>query len=208
MHINPDSANIFAGAIDEHIAVVTQMRDQLSTLEAIARDMAAVLRSGGKILWCGNGGSAADAQHMAAEFVGRFRCERAGMASISLTTDTSILTAIGNDYGYEKIFSRQVEALGMPGDLIVGISTSGNSPNVAAALDTARAAGLKAVAFTGAGGGKLGEVAHHLFAVQSRDTARIQESHILAGHIICDWVEQDCVWNTRNAMSRETADAR
>jgi len=112
---------------------------------------------------------------------------------VALTTDTSVLTSIANDYGYDAVFSRQVEALGDAGDLIVGISTSGNSPNVVAALLKARAQGLTTVAFTGAGGGKLAELADHLFAINSRNTARIQESHILAGHMLCDWIELDFI---------------
>jgi D-sedoheptulose 7-phosphate isomerase len=191
MSSEPDAANIFAKAIAEHLDVVRQVQDQQGVLEAIARSMSAVLRAGGKILWCGNGGSAADSQHLAAEIVGRFRRERRGLPSIALTTDTSILTAVANDYGFETVFARQVEAIGAAGDLLVGISTSGNSGNVVAALQAARASGLKTVAFTGAGGGRMGGAADHLFAVQSRDAARIQEAHILAGHMLCDWMELD-----------------
>jgi D-sedoheptulose 7-phosphate isomerase len=186
----PDAAMIFGKAIDEHLAVVSQVREQQFVLEKIAMAMTAALCAGGKILWCGNGGSAADSQHLAAEIVGRFRRERRGLPSIALTTDTSILTAVANDYGYETVFSRQVEALGASGDLLVGISTSGNSRNVVVALETARAIGLTTVAFTGAGGGKMREIADHHFAVSSHDTARTQEAHILAGHMLCDWVEQ------------------
>lgn len=189
MAIELDSSTVFDKAIDEHLSVVRQVREQQPILQAIAEAMTAVLRNGGKILWCGNGGSAADSQHMAAEMVGRFRRERQALASIALTTDTSILTAIGNDYGYDQVFSRQVEGLGMSGDMLVGISTSGNSRNVVAAFEQAKARGLVTVAFTGAGGGKMASLADHLFAVSSRDTARIQEAHILAGHMLCDWVE-------------------
>jgi len=187
----PRTTMVFRNAIAEHLEVVRQIDGQLHTLEAIAEAMAATLRSGGKILWCGNGGSAADCQHLAAEIVGRFRRERAGLPSLALTTDTSVLTAVANDYGYEAVFSRQVEALGDAGDLLVGISTSGNSRNVVEALLRARAKGLLTVAFTGSGGGKLAGSVDHLFAVESRDTARIQEAHILAGHMLCDWVELD-----------------
>ncbi|MGD0734840.1 MAG: D-sedoheptulose 7-phosphate isomerase [Terracidiphilus sp.] len=191
MSSSPDAATIFGKALAEHLHVVGQLEQQHALLETIALAMTATLRAGGKILWCGNGGSAADAQHLAAELIGRFRRERRALPSVALTTDTSILTAIGNDYGYEKVFSRQVEALGNKGDLLVGISTSGNSPNVIAALKAARAQGLATVAFTGAGGGKMAEFADHLFAVESRDTARIQETQILAGHMLCDWIELD-----------------
>jgi D-sedoheptulose 7-phosphate isomerase len=167
------------------------MQSQQTILEDIALAMTATLRSGGTILWCGNGGSAGDSQHLAAELVGRFRRNRRGLASIALTTDSSALTAIANDHGYECVFSRQVEALGAPGDMLVGISTSGNSPNVAAAMQAARGMGLTTVGFTGEGGGQVGPLADHLFAVASRDTARIQEAHILAGHMLCDWIELD-----------------
>lgn len=188
-----DATNVFGRAIAEHLLVVRQVESQQAGLEAIARAMTATLRAGGKILWCGNGGSAGDSQHLAAELVGRFRRERRGMASVALTTDSSMLTSIANDYGFEAVFSRQVEALGVKGDLLVGISTSGNSRNVVAALEVARAQGLVTVAFTGAGGGKMAALADHLFAVASKDTARIQEAHILAGHLLCDWIELDCV---------------
>jgi D-sedoheptulose 7-phosphate isomerase len=169
------------------------MEQQQPVLLAIAQAMTAALHAGGKILWCGNGGSAADAQHMAAEIVGRYRQNRRGLASIALTTDTSILTAVANDFGFEAVFARQVEALGNAGDVLVGMSTSGNSPNVITALERARAQGLVTVAFTGQGGGKSAAFADYLFAVESRETARIQEGHSLAGHMLCDWIEIDCI---------------
>lgn len=190
-------ASIFAGAISDHLEVVSQMQQQIELLGTIANAMVAVLRNGGKILWCGNGGSAADSQHLAAELVGRFRRERGGLPSIAMTTDTSILTAVANDYGYDQVFSRQVQALGMPGDLLVGLSTSGNSPNVVAALEVAQARGLQTVAFTGSGRGKIAVSANHVFAVEARDTARIQEAHILAGHMICDWIELEMLESGR-----------
>jgi len=193
MSSSPDAASIFGTAIAEHLEVVRQVESQQPVLEAIARAMTATLRAGGKILWCGNGGSAGDSQHLAAELVGRFRRQRRGLASLALTTDSSALTSIANDYGYEAVFSRQVEALGVAGDLLVGISTSGNSQNVVAALEAARSQGLTTVAFTGAGGGRMAKLADHLFAVASKETARIQEAHILAGHMLCDWIELDCV---------------
>jgi D-sedoheptulose 7-phosphate isomerase len=193
MSSSPDAARVFGQAIMEHLEIVGAMQAQQSALEAIAHAMGAALRAGGKILWCGNGGSAGDSQHLAAELVGRFRRDRRGLASIALTTDSSALTAIANDHGYECVFSRQVEALGAPGDLLVGISTSGNSPNVVAALQAARAQAMVTVGFTGEGGGSLAPLADHLFAVASRDTARIQEAHILAGHMLCDWLELDLI---------------
>jgi D-sedoheptulose 7-phosphate isomerase len=189
----PDAAKIFGKAIAEHLEVVRQVEMQQPVLEAIALAMSETLHAGRKILWCGNGGSAADSQHLAAEIVGRFRRERRGLAAIALTTDTSTLTSVANDYGFEAVFARQIEALGVPGDLVVGISTSGNSRNVIAAFETARSHGLATVAFTGAGGGRIATLADHHFAVASRDTARIQEAHILAGHMLCDWIELDWI---------------
>ena len=204
MSSSPDAARVFGHAIAEHLEVIGAMQAQQPLLELIARAMTATLRAGGKILWCGNGGSAGDSQHLAAELVGRFQRERRGMASLALTTDTSALTSIANDYGYAAVFSRQVQALGVAGDVVVGISTSGNSENVVCALRTAREQGLVTVAFTGAGGGKMAGLADHLFAVGSRVTARIQEAHILAGHMLCDWIELDAV----GAEARVAASAR
>lgn len=180
---------VFRATIATHIDTVRQLLEKTEVLAGIADAMLTTLRSGGKILFCGNGGSAADSQHLSAEFVGRFRRERAGLPSIALTTDTSILTAVANDYGYEFVFSRQVEALARAGDMLVGISTSGNSPNVVAALERARALGLVTVGFTGRGGGKMAGVAEHLLAIDAAETARVQETHILAGHMLCDWVD-------------------
>ena len=151
--------------------------------------MVMTLLSGGKILWCGNGGSAADAQHWAAELVGRFQKERKGMAALALTTDTSILTAIGNDYGYEEIFSRQVEGLGCEGDLLIGISTSGNSGNVLRAIVKAREKKMRVLGFTARGGGKMAALCDVLLDVPTENTARAQEVHELLGHTLCELVE-------------------
>ena len=156
-----------------------------------AAKLAQVFKSGHKVLFFGNGGSAADAQHLAAELVGRFGPDRAALPGISLSTDTSILTALGNDYGYEKVFARQIEALGQPGDTAIGISTSGNSPSVLDALDVARSKGLFTVGFTGETGGKMNDRTEVLFRVPSRVTARIQETHILLGHIICELIDRE-----------------
>jgi D-sedoheptulose 7-phosphate isomerase len=197
----PNSVSIFGNAIAEHLEVVRHLKEQQGVLEAIALAMTATLRARGKILWCGNGGSAADSQHLAAEIVGRFRRERCGLASLALTADTSILTSVANDYGFEAVFSRQVEALGAPGDLLVGISTSGKSRNVLAALETARSQGMVTVAFTGARGGEMAAWADHLFAVASTDTARIQEAQMLAGHMLCDWIELD--WFHAQSAAKE-----
>lgn len=180
---------VFQSAIREHLEIAGALELQQDALEAIAIAISDALREGRKILWCGNGGSAADSQHLAAELVGRFRRERYALASLALTTDSSILTAVANDYGYNYVFARQVEAIGQSGDVLVGISTSGNSANVVAALEVAKKQGLITVAFTGSSGGKMREIAQYLLTVPSSDTARIQEAHILAGHMICDWVE-------------------
>jgi len=185
--INP--VKVFDRAIAEHLTVVQALSSQRDVLERIAGEMTRAICEGKKVLWCGNGGSAADSQHLAAELMGRFRRERRGLPSIALTTDTSILTAIGNDYGYEKVFQRQVEALCVQGDVVVGISTSGNSRNVCLALQTARQLGAFTVALTGEGGGSMAEIAETTLRIASSDTARIQEAHILCGHMLCDWVE-------------------
>lgn len=163
--------------------------------EAVARGviaMANCLRSGGKIMACGNGGSAADAQHFAAELIGRFERERQELAAIALTTDSSILTAVGNDYSYEEIFSKQVRGLGKEGDILLGISTSGNSKNVVKAIEAAKKMGIKIIALTGNGGGKIADLLDendiHLCAPSTR-TARIQETHLVLLHGLCDGVD-------------------
>jgi len=159
-------------------------------LEAVATACINCLEAGGKILLAGNGGSAADAQHIAGEFVSRFAFDRPGLSAIALTTDTSILTAIGNDYGYEKLFARQVQAHGQAGDIFIGYSTSGKSPNVLLALREARARGLVCVGLTGNRGGTMVELCDWLLEVPSSDTPRIQEGHAVLGHILCGLVER------------------
>jgi D-sedoheptulose 7-phosphate isomerase len=150
------------------------------------------LRSGGKVMACGNGGSAADAQHFAAELIGRFERERQELAAIALTTDSSILTAVGNDYSYDEVFSKQVRGLGKPGDILLGISTSGNSKNVVKAIEAAKKLGMKIIALTGNGGGKIAALLDsgdiHLCAPSTR-TARIQETHLVLLHSLCDGVD-------------------
>jgi D-sedoheptulose 7-phosphate isomerase len=194
-------SKVFEEAVAEHLTVIHMLSAQQSLLEQIAEAMSAAINAGRKILWCGNGGSAADAQHLAAELVGRFRCERRGLPSIALTTNTSILTAIGNDYGYEHTFRRQVEALCAPGDILVGISTSGNSRNVCLALQAARGLGALTVAFTGQTGGVASEIAALTLRVPSQETPRIQEAHILCGHVLCDWIER-CACDQDSAHER------
>jgi len=195
-----NASTIFSEAIGEHLAVIRQLQSQLPALEKVAEEMVRAVLSGGTVFWFGNGGSAADSQHFAAEFVGRFRRERRGLPSIALTTDTSALTAIANDYGYEEVFRRQIEALCAPGDVAVGISTSGNSKNVCAALRAARQIGAFTVAMTGAGGGTMATIAESTLCIPSQDTARIQEGHILCGHMLCDWVEASVCQKLQNQM--------
>lgn len=176
----------------EHEKVIHRVmgsKKLLQALEEAAGLVTLALKAGGKVMFCGNGGSAADAQHWAAEIVGRFQKERPGMAALALTTDTSILTAVGNDYGYDTIFSRQVEGLGREGDVLVGISTSGNSANVLKAIAKAREKNMRVIGFTGKGGGKMAELCDVLLAVPADNTARTQEAHELMGHILCELVE-------------------
>ncbi|MFW5488780.1 MAG: D-sedoheptulose 7-phosphate isomerase [Desulfovibrio sp.] len=155
----------------------------------VARVMAVCLARGGKLLFCGNGGSAADAQHIVAEFVNRFQLERPPLPAIALTTDTSVLTAIGNDYGFDQVFSKQVQALGTKGDVLVGISTSGNSPNVIRAFRVARDKGITCVSMGGQNGGEMAPMAMHNLLVPGKVTALIQEVHISIGHMLCNLVD-------------------
>ncbi len=157
---------------------------------ALAQAICDALGGGNKVLLFGNGGSAADAQHIAAEFVGRFQKERRALPAVALSTDTSILTCVGNDFGFNKIFARQVQALGRPGDIAIAISTSGNSPNVLEAVQTANEMGLVTVGLTGKDGGKLGAMVEHHLNVPHSSTARVQEVHITIGHILCQLVDE------------------
>ena len=153
-------------------------------------EIARRVKEGKKILLCGNGGSAADCQHIAAELVGRFSMERRALPAVALTTDTSVITAVANDYSFDKIFERQVEALGEEGDVLIGISTSGNSKNVVNAVKKANEKGLLTVGFLGKDGGELAKLCHHSFIVKSHSTPRIQEVHITLGHTLCDFIEK------------------
>ena len=166
-------------------------RDLTPRIAETVELLAEAFRSGNKLLVMGNGGSAADAQHLAAEIVGRFKMERRALPAIALTTDSSILTAIGNDYGFDAIFSRQVEALAVPGDVVIGISTSGNSRNVGAALELARTQGCRTVGLLGRDGGSIAGVVEISLVVPSGETPRIQEGHITIIHIVCDLLEQE-----------------
>ena len=160
-------------------------------LVAAGRRMAESLRGGGRVLAFGNGGSAADAQHLAGELVGRFRRDRAALSAIALTTDSSVVTAIGNDMGYDSVFRRQVEAHGRPGDVAIGITTSGRSPNVVQALQLARERGLVTMGLTGGGGGRLAGAVDYLIDVPHAETARIQEVHVMVVHVLCQIVEEE-----------------
>ncbi|OJX68150.1 D-sedoheptulose 7-phosphate isomerase [Magnetospirillum sp. 64-120] len=186
-----DPRQFLADQFVEHEKTVAETKNAVSSaFGALAAACIHSLENGGKILFFGNGGSAADAQHLAAELVVRYRANGRALAALALTTDTSILTACSNDFSYDDIFARQIEALARPGDVAIGISTSGNSPNVLKALEAARAIGCVAAAFSGRDGGKLRGLAEPLIVVPSPVTARIQEMHILIGHALCDILEQ------------------
>lgn len=183
--------DIVQSAFQAHIALAQNLSDtQIAVIADMATKIVNCLKTGGKVLWCGNGGSAADAQHLAAELVGRFKEERGPLPSLALTVDTSILTCVGNDYGYEHVFSRQVGALMTNKDILVAISTSGNSGNVLQAVKEARKIGGYCIGFLGNQGGKLRAECDLNFIVPSTDTARIQEMHIFAGHVICQIIDK------------------
>ena len=178
--------------IKDSIHVKEQLaKNSLRVVMQIADEILRAYQKGNKVVWFGNGGSAADAQHLSAELMGKFYLNRKALESIALTTNTSALTAIANDYDFSEIFARQIEALVKPGDVAIGISTSGNSPNVIRGIEQAKKQGAVTVALTGATGGKLKTSADYLVAVPSTDVARIQESHIMIGHIICYLVEKE-----------------
>jgi len=162
----------------------------LDTVESVAALCVERLRLGNKVLFAGNGGSAADAQHLAGEFVSRFAYDRPGLAGIAITTDTSVISAIGNDYGYERIFARQIESLARPGDVFFAISTSGKSPNILAAITAARSLGVHVVGMTGRSGGTMVDSCDTMIRIPSDETPKIQEGHIILGHIICGLVER------------------
>ena len=175
---------------NEHLKASKATMESISdSLEIAAKLCIESLKSGGKILIFGNGGSAADAQHIAAELVGRYKAERKGLAAIALTTDTSALTSIGNDYGYKRVFDRQVEALANEGDTVIGISTGGSSANVISALKLAKEIGCKAIGFSGRDGGEMNTLCNVNLVVPAEDTPRIQEMHIVIGHTICHLID-------------------
>lgn len=183
-------------ALDSHIQVFEKLlKTETETISACGKLIYKTIQTGNKILICGNGGSAADSQHIATEFVGRYETERRAIPAIALTTDTSLLTAVTNDYDFERVFSRQVEALGKEGDLLIAISTSGNSPNVISAAMTARNIGCKVLGMTGANGKKLASLCDECFMVPESRTARIQEAHITVAHIWCEMVDKKIAEN-------------
>lgn len=182
--------------------IITEIKETISTMESLMKDSELLetievigskcvgsLKSGGKIMFCGNGGSAADSQHLSAELVSRLNYNRPGLSAIALSTDTSALTAIGNDYGFENLFSRQVEAVGKKGDVLIAISTSGNSPNILKALEAARDKGITTIGLTGKSGGKMNDWCDIVFKAPSPRTPKIQECHIMIGHIFCTIIE-------------------
>lgn len=179
----------------------------VATVSRVAEIVIDAFRAGNKVLLCGNGGSAADAQHIAAEFVGRFAFDRPALPALALSVNTSCVTAIGNDYGFDLVFSRQIEALAHRGDVVLGISTSGNSPNVVRAMATAKKMGLHTVGLTGSAGSKLAESVDHCICAPSNETPRIQECHILVGHIISELVEQT-IFHEESSLSRSRRSAQ
>jgi len=180
--------------IEESISLKTLLlKDEafLNEIEKVKDVMVKALNDGKKILWCGNGGSAADSQHLAAEFSGRFYYDRPPLRSEALHVNTSYLTAVANDYSYDVIYSRMVKAMGDKGDVLVGISTSGNSKNIVLAFEQAKENGMISIGFTGNGGGKMKEKADYILDIPSKDTPRVQECHIMVGHILCELVEAE-----------------
>ena len=174
----------------EHRATLDSVADLGDSIEEVANLFIRCLRNNGTIFWCGNGGSASDSQHLAGELVGRFVGDRRPLKSIALTADSAVMTCIVNDYGYAHIFSRQVEALGSKGDILVGISTSGNSKNILNALKVSKKKGIVTIGLLGKGGGEAASLADQSIIVPSHSTARVQEMHILIGHILCDLIEE------------------
>ena len=180
--------------IQQSIAVKQNLLDQsdlMSTIEAVVTELVITFRAGNRVYFCGNGGSAADAQHLAAEFSGRFYKDRLALPAEALHCNTSYLTAVANDYGYEHVYARLIEGIGQAGDVLIGLSTSGNSVNIIEALQKAKRKGMITIGFTGEGGGAMKEECDFLISVPSKDTPRIQESHIMLGHIICELVESE-----------------
>lgn len=187
--MNEQIKNLIQASIDVKVEVLSNTELQ-QTLATCVEKIATAFKNGNKVLFCGNGGSAADAQHLAAEFSGRFYTDREALPSEALHVNTSYLTAVANDYSYDVVYSRMIQGIGKPGDVLIGLSTSGNSINIIKAFETAREKQMITIGFTGATGGKMKLVSDYLINIPSTDTPRIQESHILLGHIICQLVEE------------------
>ena len=170
---------------------ILQNEEMLSNIVRVAKEITSSLKTGGRVYFCGNGGSAADAQHLAAEFSGRFYTDRRALPAEALHTNTSYLTAVANDYSYDVVYARLIEGIANKGDILVGLSTSGNSANIVRAFEVAREKGVVTIGFTGISGGAMKSLSDYLFNVPSSDTPRIQESHILIGHIVCQMVEEN-----------------
>ena len=189
-----DSTAMIDARLGAHLDTMARIRQDADLIAAIARGidlMTACFRNGGRVYFCGNGGSAADAQHLAAEFSGRFYFDRPVLPADALHCNTSYLTAVGNDYGYEQVFARIISGLGRKGDILVGLSTSGNSANILRAFEVCREKGVTTIAMTGASGGRMKELADLLINIPATDTPRIQEAHITVGHILCERVEDN-----------------
>ena len=187
-----DSFNIISEHINQHIEVVKSITiEQQKELGLISNKISKVISANGTVLFCGNGGSAADSQHLAAEFVGRFINNRKPLSALALTTDTSVITCIANDFGYDEIFARQIESIGKKKDILIVISTSGNSKNILKAIEAAVKKGMVVVGLLGKNGGSAAKIIENKIIVESKYTARVQETHILLGHIICDLVEKE-----------------
>ena len=183
---------IVANNINEHSQTIQLVaKDLTATIAVVGLRLARVLERGRTVYWCGNGGSASDSQHLAAELVGRYREDRQPLRSVALNTDTSVLTCIGNDFGFDEVFSRQVKALGRPGDVLVVISTSGNSPNILSAIEAAGSLEMATVGLLGRDGGLAMSMVDEAIVIPSDSTARIQECHILIGHILCELIEEE-----------------
>lgn len=194
---------IIVDALEESAKVKQKVaRDLVNKIQEASILLIDVFKAGGKVVLFGNGGSAADAQHIAAELLGRFQIERPSLPALALTTNTSVLTALGNDYNNDAIFAKQVEAMVQPGDVVIAISTSGNSSNVLQALKLAKEKGAKTVGLSGKGGGQLAKLVDHALIIPSRETPRIQEAHITIGHIICDLVERKLFGSNCSLMKK------
>lgn len=188
--------NILANSVKLHESLLKDEKI-VKTIAEVSKKLVEIFKSGKKVLFCGNGGSAADAQHLAAELSGKFYIDRAPLPAEALHTNTSYLTAISNDYSFDKVYSRLVQANGIKGDALIALSTSGNSSNIIGAITTAREMGITVIGMTGESGGKMKDLCNYIFRVPSDDTPRIQESHILIGHIICELVESSLFSNER-----------